>query len=103
MAKRAVRSIGIWSAAYAEAGRCGCRDTDPAVLIELQRSAIGTLVERSSRFTMLVHLPREDVYGVIPRTHTAYGVAPVVDLGPRQGTVGTRPVLDRLRCQGVLR
>ena len=27
------------------------------LLIGLQRSAIGTLVERSSRFTMLVHLP----------------------------------------------
>ena len=34
----------------------------------LNRSAIGTLVERSSRFTMLVHLPREKGYGLIPRT-----------------------------------
>ena len=32
----------------------------------LQRSAIGTLVERSSRFTMLIHLPREDGYGAHP-------------------------------------
>ena len=40
------------------------------LLIGLQRSAIGTLVERSSRFTMLVHLPREVGYGVSrgPRT-----------------------------------
>ncbi len=38
------------------------------LLIGLQRSAIGTLVERTTRFTMLVHLPREDGYGVIPRT-----------------------------------
>jgi IS30 family transposase len=37
------------------------------LLIGLQRSAIGTLVERSTRFTMLIHLPREDGYGVIPR------------------------------------
>jgi IS30 family transposase len=38
------------------------------LLIGLERSAIGTLVERTTRFTMLVHLPREDGYGVIPRT-----------------------------------
>lgn len=28
------------------------------LIIGLDRSAIGTLVERSSQFTMLVHLPR---------------------------------------------
>jgi transposase, IS30 family len=38
------------------------------LLIGLELSAIGTLVERSTRFTMLVHLPREDGYGVIART-----------------------------------
>jgi IS30 family transposase len=32
------------------------------LLIGLERSAIGTLVERSTRFTMLVHLPREPGY-----------------------------------------
>jgi transposase, IS30 family len=38
------------------------------LLIGLQRSAIGTLVERTTRFTMLIHLPREEGFGVIPRT-----------------------------------
>ena len=32
------------------------------LLIGLERSAIGTVVERASRFTMLVHLPREAGY-----------------------------------------
>jgi IS30 family transposase len=32
------------------------------LLIGLERSAIGTVVERNTRFTMLVHLPREEGY-----------------------------------------
>ena len=38
------------------------------LLIGLERSAIGTLVERSTRFTMLIHLPRENGFGTTPRT-----------------------------------
>ncbi|MDT5109599.1 MAG: hypothetical protein QOE20_1489 [Mycobacterium sp.] len=45
------------------------------LIIGLQRSAIGTLVERTSRFTMLVHLPREVGYGVIPRTKNGPALA----------------------------
>jgi IS30 family transposase len=32
------------------------------LLIGLERSAIGTLVERTTRFTLLIHLPREEGY-----------------------------------------
>ena len=39
------------------------------------RSAIGTLVERTTRFTLLIHLPREEGFGVIPRTKNGPALA----------------------------
>ena len=45
------------------------------LLIGLDRSAIGTLVERTTRLTMLIHLPREDGYGLIPRTKNGPALA----------------------------
>jgi IS30 family transposase len=41
----------------------------------LDSSAIGTLVERTTRFTMLLHLPRMDGHGVEPRVKNGPALA----------------------------
>ena len=45
------------------------------LVIGLDRSAIGTLVERTTRYTMLIHLPPEEGYGVTPRTKNGPALA----------------------------
>ena len=56
-------------------------------MIGLHRSAIGTVVERASRYTLLVHLPRLEGYGV---------VAPIKN-GPALGGYGAIAMKDALQ------
>jgi len=45
------------------------------LIIGLDSSAIATLVERSTRFTMLIHLPRMDGHGDLPRVKNGPALA----------------------------
>ncbi|ASR55247.1 IS30 family transposase [Cellulomonas sp. PSBB021] len=56
------------------------------LMIGLNRSAIGTVVERTSRYTLLVHLPRLEGYGTVP---------PVKN-GPALGGYGAIAMKDAL-------
>lgn len=56
------------------------------LIIGLNRSAVGTLVERTSRYTVLLHLPRKD----------GYGAAPPVKNGPAMSGYGSESVRDAL-------
>jgi IS30 family transposase len=68
------------------------------LLIGLERSAIGTLVERTTRFTLLIHLPREDGYGIVPRTKNGPPLAGYGAVAMKNALTSTMTTLpDQLR------
>jgi len=77
------------------------------ILGEGNRSAVGVLVERTTRYTMLCHLPQKDA----TRVHEAFTrrlaqnplrVAPQSDLRSGQGNVPTPNPRRRPRTEGLL-
>jgi IS30 family transposase len=71
------------------------------LLIGLERSAIGTLVERTTRFTMLVHLPREDGYGTVARTKNGPPLAGYGAITMKYALASTMSTLPAQLCRSL--
>ena len=69
------------------------------LIIGLKRSAIGTLVERTTRFTMLLHLPRLNGYGKVPRVKNGPALAGQGAEAVRDAIAAAiRTLPEQLRC-----
>ncbi len=71
------------------------------LLIGLERSAIGTLVERTTRFTMLVHLPREDGYRHKARTKNGPALAGYGAVTMKNALASTMTTLPEQFCRSL--